>query len=694
MTGVEMEKKLSFRFETFSYPLIFLLSFAFFLVGLNPTFYVDDSPETITACVLLGIPHPPGYPLHTLLGHFFAQLPLSHYPFRVNLFSAFLGALVCVAFYGFLKNRLKISNTLAIPFALLWMAGGTAYPAALSAKTGIYQLTTLFLIAILWTLFEKRLELAAFLLGLSLTNHWMTMLTFLPGFGILGYYQGREEAIERRRLYQSLCFFVLGLSVYLFLPFRALQNPLLNWGNPSTWHNFTFDFLRSQYADAGSVSGLETRLEQGWIFLKSSFWEFPALLIAALWGWVKVYATNKPRAVGLGVLWLGLVGVVVFYLGLPQDQFYLIQNYVLPAQLFTLLFTAWGLQIFLEGREPQWQKNAERALAAVLVLALAATAGWRFITERQTDYTYDYDYVLNGFKSLPKNALYFCKGDSVVFPSWYFQWVEQKRPDLVVIGLDGLPMDWVRKNLALYHHFGIRVPRTSERVGLESIPPMAKWIVDQNPYRDLYFSYNDTANGLFPGMKAVPEGLASKGFLEGQEPVLDEPRVDFIWDHLRLRHMQDASFPADERTENLIVRDYAVFRNSLGVYYEDLGDDAKAKISPRSKAADLLQMDHYYEKCLAQFAWAALWDPQDPQFNFNLGNANVHLGRLVEAMAFYEKATQLNPKYASAYFNWAVTALQSGNQTKARELFGKVLEIQPGNAQAQQGLETLDKMAH
>ena|SRR5258708_6961368 len=72
--------------------LIFLLAFGFALLGLNPTFYVNDSPETVTACLTLGIPHPPGYPFHTLLGHFFSVLPLSHFPFRINLFSAVLGA--------------------------------------------------------------------------------------------------------------------------------------------------------------------------------------------------------------------------------------------------------------------------------------------------------------------------------------------------------------------------------------------------------------------------------------------------------------------------------------------------------------------------------------------------------------------------------------------------------------------------
>src|SRR5437762_9322709 len=54
---------------------------------------VGDSPELITAAVILGVPHPPGYPLFTVLGHFFSLLPLSSIPFCVNLLSVVCDAL-------------------------------------------------------------------------------------------------------------------------------------------------------------------------------------------------------------------------------------------------------------------------------------------------------------------------------------------------------------------------------------------------------------------------------------------------------------------------------------------------------------------------------------------------------------------------------------------------------------------------
>ncbi len=688
-----MGSDFSARLEKALYPLIFLAAFGFFLLGLDPSFYADDSPETITAEALLGIPHPPGYPLHTLLGHLFSLLPLGPASLRVNLFSAVLAASVCALLYGFLKNAFQIPTGLSAAFALLWAVGATTYPSALSAKTGIYHFTTLLLVAILWALWKKRLELAAFLLGLSFAHHWMTMVTFLPGLGILVYGQWKGEGIGKKRVYQGFSFFLAGLSVYLFLPIRALQNPWLNWGNPSTWYNFVFDFFRTQYLHAGSGSGLDTRLKQGWVYLQGAFLEFGGLWLAALWGIRKAYSEDKTRALGLAALWLGLVASVVFYLGVSDDQLYLVHNFVLPSQVFTLLFSAWGLKITLAKREGDWRGKAEKVLIGVLVAVLAGLGALRLSRDRQADYTYDYDYALNGFKSLPANALYFCKGDSIVFPCWYFQWVEQKRADVSVIGVDGLPMEWVRKNLAGFHP-GLKVPRTSRPVGLESIPPMAQWIVAQNPYRELYFSFDELDAGFLAGVKMAPYGLTEKGYGAGQEAPWDEGKAEGIWQTLRLRHLNDPVFPVDERTQDLLVHDYAVFRNALGLCEEDLGDEAKAKVTPRSAAQDLLREEQDYQKSFENYQWAVTCDPHDALFEFNLGNACFNLGRPSDAMACFDKATRLNPRYTEAYFNEAVIALQSRDFAKARELFGKVLELDPTHAEARRGLDYLTQLGH
>src|ERR1051326_7517461 len=49
---------------------------------------VGDTPEYVTAALTLGVPHPSGYPLLIMLGHFFSLLLAGPLPFRVNLLSA------------------------------------------------------------------------------------------------------------------------------------------------------------------------------------------------------------------------------------------------------------------------------------------------------------------------------------------------------------------------------------------------------------------------------------------------------------------------------------------------------------------------------------------------------------------------------------------------------------------------------
>jgi tetratricopeptide (TPR) repeat protein len=105
-------------------------------------------------------------------------------------------------------------------------------------------------------------------------------------------------------------------------------------------------------------------------------------------------------------------------------------------------------------------------------------------------------------------------------------------------------------------------------------------------------------------------------------------------------------------------------------------------------------MGQDYQKCFENFQWAQQWDPENPLYAYNLGNAYYHIGRAEDSLAWYEKATSLNPRYTLAYGNWAVVALQTGKYDKAADLFRKVLDLNPGDPQAQRGLDYLKQRGH
>ena len=68
---------------------VFLAVFLVYLRTLLPTVLDQDSGELVSAAHVLGVPHPTGYPMWTLLAHGFDLLPFGHNPaYRVALLSA------------------------------------------------------------------------------------------------------------------------------------------------------------------------------------------------------------------------------------------------------------------------------------------------------------------------------------------------------------------------------------------------------------------------------------------------------------------------------------------------------------------------------------------------------------------------------------------------------------------------------
>src|SRR5919201_6688282 len=67
--------------------IVTVAAFALYLATAARDIVFGDTPELTTAAITLGVPHPPGYPLWTMLGWLFAQLPIDGPAFRVALLS-------------------------------------------------------------------------------------------------------------------------------------------------------------------------------------------------------------------------------------------------------------------------------------------------------------------------------------------------------------------------------------------------------------------------------------------------------------------------------------------------------------------------------------------------------------------------------------------------------------------------------
>ena len=244
-----LKRKLATNFLIAS--LLFTFTLVVYTLTLSRSVYFGDSGEFIAVAKVLGIAHPPGYPLYTMIAHLFTYLPFGNIAFRVNLFSAFTSSLTCVVVY-FICLKLT-RNRLASASASLFLAFSYLF-GLYSLVAEVFSLNNLFvalIILISLNIFEnpknqRLFYLLSFTFGLSLTNHH-TILFLTPALVFLVLSTNPKLLLQPKFLIYGTSFFILGLLPYLYLPLRALQNPILNWGDPDTISKFLNVILRRDY---------------------------------------------------------------------------------------------------------------------------------------------------------------------------------------------------------------------------------------------------------------------------------------------------------------------------------------------------------------------------------------------------------------------------------------------------------------
>ena len=182
----------------------FLVALLAYLRTLAPTVVGGDSGELICAARVLGVAHPPGYPLYTLLGHLATLLPLGSMAVRVNLLSALADAgaagLLCLAVHR-VTGRAGAGVLAGLAFALSPMV----WPYAVTAE--VFALNNLLVAALLALSVrglaapERTLPAAALVFGLGLSNHHTIL--FLGGPLLLGLAWQARAHLDRRLLLLS-----------------------------------------------------------------------------------------------------------------------------------------------------------------------------------------------------------------------------------------------------------------------------------------------------------------------------------------------------------------------------------------------------------------------------------------------------------------------------------------------------------
>ncbi len=420
---------------------------------------VGDSPELITVAVTLGVAHPPGYPLFTMLGHLFSLLPLGHVPFRVNLLSVTCDALTAGVVFLTVWQLCR-SQVAAAMAALVLVVNATFWTWSLVAEVFPLNnlLASLFIYALVrWQ--EKpeqpaALIAAAFVAGLGLANH-QTIVLLGPACAFVVWHVFRRcrqgdgyRVLRARHVLMAGAAFLLGLLPYLYVPWASARHPEYNWGNVSSLHDLIALVARRSYGSAHLVStpGYSggSALLRILALLRSIGWLGCVLALAGL-----IQAYRRQRWYFWFVL-IAFICVGPFFVAITNLNFatapsalfvlqrFFLLSHVVIAPLYAFGFLAAGDLFPESARRGAWR----RVGTSVVLLCLAAITAFHHRRVDQSRNTIARTFGDDMFATVEPGSILIATGDGIALPLVYLQQVERTRRDVTLVLLPLLAADW------------------------------------------------------------------------------------------------------------------------------------------------------------------------------------------------------------------------------------------------------------
>jgi tetratricopeptide (TPR) repeat protein len=441
--------------------------FALTVYGLTlcPTVPPGDSGELVAAAHGLGVAHPPGYPLFTLLAaaadH--AAPGWGNPAWRINLLNALFAALAAALVFtvarqlGCYRGPAALAATLYAFTPTVWLhALGTE---VFALNTALSLTTTLF--ALRW--FSARTKsapqparwqptLTGLFAGLALSNHHTASLVLLALLTVALYLAIRYRTFRCQLpadLLAATIGFLLGLLPYLYLPLAAAHDAPVSWGTADTLGGFLQHLTRADYGSFQLVPGDVDTTNLHWythpaLFVTRLFHQtFGVLPVLALAGLAAICLrrTIAGAAIALSLLTTG--GLFLLLVNAPLEpalmQGVVARFHILPTA-FAAVLAGLGLQHLTRPIcAPHIRTTTQFTLAGAATLLLLIT---HYRTLDQSDNYVTHDLGANILNSLPDGALFMSRSDLVTNAVNYQRFVLKRRPDVTVVDQELLTYPW------------------------------------------------------------------------------------------------------------------------------------------------------------------------------------------------------------------------------------------------------------
>ncbi len=435
--------------------IAFCVPAAIGILAASPEPYWLDSPEFTAAVQTLGIPHPPGHPLYVMLAKPFTLIPLGGVAFRVALASAVFGAFASLILFH-LSARIIEAAAPELPISIRAIIScSTALLVSVvpgwwiqCVRAEVYSLQILLVLGALYPLVvfalhpdennRRLLYVAAFIAGLSLTNHHYITIVTLPaaipllvararsqgGFGAIGL-TSRLAAIG-----------ITGLIPYIFLPIRSASGAAVSLGGVHSLKDFFWVVSARVYQKSMVRQHVQELSDRSLDALFSMMGELgPVIIAASAAGLYLLLRRNQTRMTGL-ILFLIIAITLLLRSIMGFDPFnpdY--YGYMLPAlACFTLGFAAFCAVAISVLRN---RFRYGRVVSVVLAISIIAipVAKARAVRPRidLSDFRATRLLIDFGLERAEKGTLVLTSYYKLFFALWSARFVDGSRPDVTVI---------------------------------------------------------------------------------------------------------------------------------------------------------------------------------------------------------------------------------------------------------------------
>lgn len=413
-----------------------------------------DGGDLLAAAVSNGVPHPPGYPLYTLLLQGWLALigliyPASDIAWRGNLLSA------CCAALSVGVTTQALTEVLRQLGKATWAAWVTGIAWAISPLlwsqatiTEVYGLHVLLFSLLGWWALSGKKLLWLLVLTMFGTAHHLTLVFLLPAVLYLQWSQrpGKRWTVAAQLLAVVIAGGSLGLLWHLRTWWAAGTVAPVNWGFANRWNDLWWlisgQAYRSYFLSA-SASITFDRVAS-WAYTTTIQYT-PLGLGIGLVG-LAYLDQERPTLRNFSLLWLVPISVysILYY---TRDS----EIYLLPVGWLVALWLALGMTLVAEGLAKWLHKPLpliSRGTMLVFTVAVLALIPWYWSTLSLRQDHAARDFLAQSASSLEPGSIVISRSDERTFALWYGEWASDELPSNLVLVNDALyQFGWYRRLL-------------------------------------------------------------------------------------------------------------------------------------------------------------------------------------------------------------------------------------------------------